>query len=149
RPRGLHQLPRLDDPRHAAVLRHFRRALRRAVAGAGLADRAAGLGIHAAVVQMVARPLSLRPLRMGLAQPVALEMGTPAPNRADGGLAEDPPLKGEDHELTRFEQPRPNRRPATPPLRSRAGSTPTRWSRHIRSRPRRTATPPCSQGSPV
>src|SRR5690606_42039184 len=33
---------------------------------------------HAAVVEMVARSLSLRPVRMGLAQPGALEMGADA-----------------------------------------------------------------------
>src|SRR5690606_4723834 len=74
-----------DAHRHAAVLRLRARPVRRAVARRGVADRAVRLGPDAAVVEVVARPLPLRPVRMGLALPGAVEMGADA-EPADGDV---------------------------------------------------------------
>src|SRR5690606_26800324 len=79
RTRSLHQLSRFHADRGRAVLRFRVRLVRTAFARTSLADRAPRLGLHAAMVEVVARSLPLWPIRMGMAQLVALAVGAVAP----------------------------------------------------------------------
>src|SRR5690606_31120727 len=101
--------------------------------------RPARVGVHAAVVEMVARSLSLRPVRMGLAQPGALEMGADA--QVDGQTGDSnrlialfPEGEGRDGGLDATDDARLRLAPPPQPLPAGEGTkmwpappTPPRW----------------------